>query len=280
LTYTDLSNKPKSKRQQIWRLVSEGKLTPKAIALKVNTTVENVWKEKSLLKSRGGLIVSRSTSQRSSKQSETIVFEPDEQEDRSPVVLQKMKTRKINGLSEHLMDIPQLDSEGLRTLYREFKSGKKPIDILAEHGFHPEVVEIEYRRFIELSERDSDEFLKRLMLNLTQKGHEKEPVWNINIKRLIGVYHQRGYLTNSEILELLAEYTKEKVQEELELLVLDKDRNFPSGFRRLRCAKCNEKLLDVILSDRLPLGKELADKYDGKIRCGLCRQDTTYDDSS
>ena len=70
-------------------------------------------------------------------------------------------------------------------LYREFKSGKKPIDILAEYGFHPEAVEIEYRRFIELSERDNDELLKQLMLNVIQKGYEKEPVRNINIKTLI-----------------------------------------------------------------------------------------------
>jgi len=91
---------------------------------------------------------------------------------------------------------------------------------------------------------------------------------------------QKGYLTNSEILELLAANTKEEVQEELEMLLLDKDRRFPSGFRRLRCGKCGEKMLDVVLCDRLPLGRELVDRYDTKILCGFCRQDTGYDDSS
>ena len=110
-------------------------MAPRDIALRLNTSVENVWKEKSLLKSRAGLIVSRST-QELKKQSEIMLFDPEgEQGDRSSMALQKMKSRKSTGLSDYLIDIPQLDSEGLMTLYGEFKSGKRPIDILAEHGF-------------------------------------------------------------------------------------------------------------------------------------------------
>ncbi len=61
---------------------------------------------------------------------------------------------KSTTLLNDLIDVPQLDSEGLKILYREFKSGKKPIDILAEYGFHPEIVEGEYQRFMQLSIRD------------------------------------------------------------------------------------------------------------------------------
>ena len=126
-------------------------MKPKDIALKLNTSVENVWKEKSLLKLRAGLIVCRSTTQKSKERSEMILYHPKgEHEDESSIVLQKIKSRKSPGLSNYLIDIPQLNSEGLKTLYREFKSRKKPIDILAEHGFHPEAVEIENRRFIVL----------------------------------------------------------------------------------------------------------------------------------
>ena len=156
------------------------------------------------------------------------------------------------------------------TLYREFKSGKKPIDILAEHGFHPEAVEIEYRRFIELSERNNDELLKQIMLNVIQKGYEKEPVRNINIKTLIDRYRQRGYLTINEISELLALYIEEEVRDEIDLTLLDPDRKLPRGFRRLRCRNCNNTLMDVIVHDKLPLGRELVDRYDGKALCPVC----------
>lgn len=243
--------------------------------MRLNTSIENVWKEKSLLKSRAGLILSKSTTQQSKKQSEMILYDPEgERGDRSSTALQQIKQRKSTGLSDYLIDIPQLDSEGLKTLYSEFKSGKKPIDILAEHGFHPEAVEIEYRRFIELGERDSDELLKRIMLNVIQKGYEKEPVRNINIKTLIDLYRQRGYLTNNEVLELLALYTKEEVQQEMDLSLFDPDGRLPRGFRRLRCGNCNETHIDVIVHDKLPLGRELVDKYDGKALCHVCLSET------
>lgn len=254
-------------------------MTPRDIALRLNTSVENVWKEKSLLKSRAGLIVSRSTTHESKKQSEMMLFDSEgEQGDRSSLALQKIKSRKSTGLSDYLIDIPQLDSEGLMILYREFKSGKKPIDILAEYGFHPEAVEIEYRRFIELSERDNDELLKQLMLNVIQKGYEKEPVRNINIKTLIDRYHQRGYLSKNEISELLALYIEAEVQDEIDLSLLDPDRRLPMGFRRLRCSNCNNTHIGVIVHDKLPLGRELVDRYDEKVLCHVCQSEKNSGD--
>lgn len=122
MIHTDLPNKPESKRQQIWRLVSEGH-PPKDIALKLNTSVENVWKEKSLLKSRGGLVVSRSTTQQSKKQNETILFSPGlEQVERNSMELRNVKLRKSAGSMDYLSDIPLLSSDDLRTLYKEFKA--------------------------------------------------------------------------------------------------------------------------------------------------------------
>jgi hypothetical protein len=269
LTYTNLRDKPESKRQQIWQLLSEGNMTPKDIALRLNTTIENVWKEKSLLKLRAGLIVSRRTTQKSKEQSEMIVYHPKgEHEDESSMALQKIKSRKGTGLSNYMIDISQLDSESIMTLYREFKSGKKPIDILAEHGFHPEAVEIEYRRFIELNERDGDELLNRIILNVIQKGYEEEPVRNNNIKTLIDLYRQRGYLTNNEILELLELYNQEEAQSQVELSLLDTWESPPKGFTRLKCGRCNDKIIGVILSEKLY--KQLADRCDGKILCDLC----------
>ena len=254
-------------------------MAPRDIALRLNTSVENVWKEKSLLKSRAGLILSISTTHESKKQSEMMLFDPEgEQGDRSTLALQKIKSRKSTGLSDYLINIPQLDSEGLMILYREFKSGKKPIDILAEYGFHPEAVEIEYRRFIELSERDNDELLKQLMLNVIQKGYEKEPVRNIKIKTLIDRYHQRGYLSKNEISELLALYIEAEVQDEIDLSLLDPDRRLPRGFRRLRCSNCNNTHIGVIVHDKLPLGRELVDRYDEKALCPVCQSEKNSGD--
>jgi hypothetical protein len=270
MIHTDLPNKPESKRQQIWRLVSEGH-SPKDIAARLNTSVENVWKEKSMLKSRGGLVVSRSTTQQSKKQNEMILFSPGlEQVDLNSTELQKVKSRKRSDPTDYLLDIPPLSSDDLKTLYSEFKAKKKPIDIMAEYGFHPEAVEIEYRRFNDLSERDSDELLRSIMLYVSGKGYEKEPAKNSTLKKLIDSYNQKGCLTNMEILELLGQYTKEEVDQRLDLMVFDSTSRLPGGFRRLRCSNCDNTHLDVIVHDKLPLGKEVANKYDGKALCQSC----------
>jgi hypothetical protein len=77
-----------------------------------------------------------------------------------------------------------------------------------------------------LRERDSDELLRRIMLNVIQKNYDKEPIRNVNIKTLIDLYHRRSYLTNNEILELLRLYTEEEAQQEMDLSFLEIG-NFP-----------------------------------------------------
>jgi hypothetical protein len=72
-----------------------------------------------------------------------------------------------------------------------------------------------------LRERDSDELLRRIMLNVIQKNYDKEPIRNVNIKTLIDLYHRRSYLTNNEILELLRLYTEEEAQQEMDLSFLE-----------------------------------------------------------
>jgi hypothetical protein len=199
-----------------------------------------------------------------------IVYHPKgEHEDESSIVLQKIKSRKSPGLTNYLIDIPQLNSEGLKTLYREFKSGKKPIDILAEHGFHPEAVEIEYRRFMGLRERDGDELLNQIILKMIQKGYAKERTRNSNIKTLIDLYRQRGYLTNNEILELLELYAREEAQSEMEVTLLDTFQKLPQGYTRLRCDSCHDEVIGVIVDEKLC--RQLVDKCVGKILCDLCR---------
>jgi hypothetical protein len=200
-----------------------------------------------------------------------LVYRPkgEHEEDESSMALQKVKSRKSTGVGNYMIDIPQLDSENIMTLYREFKSGKKPIDILAEHGFHPEAVEIEYRRFMELNERDIDELLNRIILNMIQKGYEKEPFKNNNIKAQIDLYRQRGYLTNNEILELLELYNQQEVQSDVDLMLLDTFTSPPDGFTRLKCGRCNEEIIGVILREKLL--KQIVDKCDGNILCDLCQ---------
>jgi hypothetical protein len=59
-----------------------------------------------------------------------------------------------------LLNVPQLDTDGLRKLYGELLNGKKAQEIIAEHGFHPELVESKNQRFQRLVENDIDSLQK------------------------------------------------------------------------------------------------------------------------
>jgi hypothetical protein len=250
----------------------DDKLTPDEIALKVDTTRQNVWKEISILRSKGGLAYRKTTAQQSNK-SEMIFFNPGEEQNSAGILgLSKIRHRTPSSVND-LIDVPELDSAGLKILYGEFKSGRKPIDILAEYGYHPEIVEIEYQRFMQFSERDYDDLMKRIILTLKRKGYVDESGRNEKIKAFIQLYRQRGYLTNTEILNLLGLYVQEEVQDKTDLMLIDTGGRLPNGFSRIRCCQCKEMLGDAILSDKLPSGKKPLEEYDEKLLCGACRHD-------
>lgn len=118
------------------KLLSAGNNSTKDIARIVGTTEAYVWKEKSKLKA-SGLLIRRDT--------ELI-----------------SKTSQLNVYTNNsLLNVPQLDQEGLMKLYSQFLVGKKPPEVIAEYGFHPELVESEYQRFVRLAEYDIDSLQKK-----------------------------------------------------------------------------------------------------------------------
>ena len=124
-----------NKKMMTLRLLSEGKYSTKDIARIVGTTEAYVWKEKSKSKTAGLLV-----------RSDTQVIS---------------KTNRLSIYSNNsLLNVPQLDTDGLRKLYGELLNGKKPQEIIAENGFHPELVESENQRFQRLVENDIDSLQK------------------------------------------------------------------------------------------------------------------------
>ena len=127
-----------NKRKMILRLLSEGRYYAKDIARIVGTTKAYVWKEKNKSKT-AGLLVRRDT-QVISKTSQLSIYS-----------------------NNSLLNVPQLDTEGLRKLYGELLNGKKPQEIIAENGFHPELVESENQRFQRLVENEIGFTAKKIL---------------------------------------------------------------------------------------------------------------------
>jgi biotin operon repressor len=190
---TGLSNLPErstSKRKIIRDMLTHDKdYSAHEIAKAVGTTPGNVWKEKSKLKANGLQIGSQSRrrGQVSESKDETIIIPQDGR---------RRATPDIYNYNHHyrFLNIRDLDEDGLKTLYTELKDGKKPVDIIAQHGFHPEVVEKEYQRYSRLNEHNIlGSFQKKIVESLSCIGN----------MTLTSKLEKEGHLSVNEFIELI-----------------------------------------------------------------------------
>jgi transposase len=221
-----------NKREQIIKLLSEGNHSTKNIARIVGTTEAYVWKEKSKLKTRG-LLISRDT--------EVI-----------------SKTSQLNIYSNNtLLSVPQLDTEGLKKLYSEFGIGKKPAEIIAENGFHPELVENEYQRFSRLTEHDVDALQRKFFLDFN-KGLATTN--NNTTKRLVEKYNKEGKLTIDEFITLIKLMLNEKYQVGKDSVIQNITNGIlPDGWKAETCINCNKPIAGTIMDPTKKLRITISD---------------------
>jgi hypothetical protein len=107
------SNRRPSKKERIHKLISEGQYTDEDVARIVGTTIPNVWKEKSTMRKSGVLL--RHRVERSDK---TLLVTS---------AAQGVYATRRNAASieyQELLDIPPIDSEGMKKLYTNIIAGK------------------------------------------------------------------------------------------------------------------------------------------------------------
>jgi hypothetical protein len=209
-----------NKKEQIIKLLSEGNHSTKNIARIVGTTEAYVWKEKSKLKTRG-ILISRDT--------EVI-----------------SKTSQLNIYSNNtLLNLPQLDTEGLKKLYSEFGIGKKPAEIIAQNGFHPEVVENEYQRFSRLTEHDVDALQRKFFVNFNQ---DLVTANNNTTNRLFEKYNKEGKLTIVEFITLIKLMLNEKYQVGKDSVIHNIENGILlDGWKVDSCMNCNQPIIGSIV---------------------------------
>ena len=247
-----LGEKPNNKKEQILDLLAEGKLSVKEIARTVNTTEANVYKERS--KARGLLI------RRKTRSDEMVMMAGD-------VDTSSLPSRRLKSEGNHhypYLNIPDLDGEGIKKLYTEFQAGKKPPEIIADHGFHPEVVEKEYQRFMEMNERDIDVFQNRIISTVIKRPSK-------NTKPLVEKYKTNGFLTDNELSELVRLKLRDDYQLEIDIWGLDEEAYLPKGWSRIRCKNCNKNEVGVILNPTFGIGKHIFEQYNNNYICDICK---------
>jgi biotin operon repressor len=259
VTAIDLPAK-KNKKDRILELASSGNYSTQEIADIVGTTAANVWKEKSKLRASGALVRRRKVEQSTKKMSdETIILSTDE-------------IRKPDNTHYEHMNIAALDNDGLMELYKEFNRGRKPCEIIADHGFHPEVVEKEYHRFLQLNERDPDSLQKAYIPSII-----KYPIDPIDeSEALFSKYKTKGYLNNDDFIKLLKLKSDYDEYHGIHRVAYN-EMVSPYGYKAIRCKNCSRPIPDVIVNINTHIGKEVLESY--KRLCYPCYLKVEDDDT-
>jgi hypothetical protein len=248
-----VGEKPNNKREQIIALLSEGKFSVKDIAKIVHTTEANVYKEKS--KARG-LFIRRKT------RSDEMVMVAGESD--SLVALPSQRLKPVNNNNPYpYLNVPDLDADGVKKLYSEFNVGKKPAAIIADHGFHPEVVEKEYQRFLKMNERDIDVFQNKIISNIIDRPSRIT-------KPLLDKFKTLGFLTEPQLSKLIAIKLREDYENEIDSWRFDKTAYLPRGWSRIKCKVCDEAELGVILNPSSDIGKYIFEQFKDHL-CNECK---------
>jgi hypothetical protein len=274
-----------NKKQRIWALVSDGKYSSDQIASMVGTSKEYVWKETSRCRkstTATGLVLSRKTTQLSKRKDETsILLQGDDQiggNGTKDISVSNSRVRMTPADSFHLDSKPdrflnttKMESEDLKILYGEFKAGKKPVDVIAEYGYNPDVVEFEYQRFMRLSGKDFDALLKYIVIDC-----DKYFAPQGDLRLLIDKYYREGQLQNEDIYDLLMLKREHEWLSRLDLSMIDPTETLPSSVVKLKCSFCNTPIPGALLGATYDIGISIRNQYIN-LGCLRCTDPISFD---
>ncbi len=135
--------------------------------------------------------------------------------------------------------------EELKTLYSGFNAGKRPSDVIADQGYHPDVVEFEYQRFTRLIDRDNYALLKTIIADCEAYSKPAE-----KLILLVKKYYNEVYLSNNDVYELIKLRIEHESQSRLESLMLSSIDSLVEGIVKLKCNVCKKPLPGVLLDSR------------------------------
>jgi hypothetical protein len=255
-----ISNSTTKREQIIKLLLSEGNHSTKNIARMVGTSEAYVYKEKSKLRT-SGLLITRDTEVISRRSHEALSVTT------SPLnrilgaeTLPRGKHLNVQP-SNTLLNVPRLDPEGLKKLYSEFRKGKKPTQIIAENGFHPELVESEYQRFSRFTENDIEVLHRKFFVEFNQELVTSSNNGTIRYS-LVEKYNKEGRLTIEEFVTLIRLMLNEKFQVGRASVIYNMKKGIPpDGWQVVRCMNCNKPITGAIVDLTTEIGTRILNSF-------------------
>jgi len=126
-------------------------------------------------------------------------------------------------------------------LYTEFRLGKRPAQVISEYGFHPELVESEYQRFLRL-ENEYDTYTLQIKFFQTFE-QELLSSKNKEVNLLVEKYRKDGKLVADDFIGLIKMILNEGYIVGKVSAIDDVMNNIPPvGWEAGRCINCNDVL--------------------------------------
>ena len=222
-------------------LDNDKRYSAREIARTVGTSEGNVFKEKSRLKATGILTDQKLSVLSHSIGEETLTLASAES--------RTLVTRYDDG---HLTDLPPLNQEDLKKMYGEFRNGRNPVEVIAENGFSPKLVEYEFGRYCRMNHLNLGTLVYELIKGFNLDTHQSEP--------LIQKIERDGIISDDDIkkwFELVSSSSYSKG----ELSVIERMMNGDSvgKFKPLTCSICHTTMKGAMIDNESEIGRKIRD---------------------
>jgi len=248
-----LPAKKKSKRDKILEMLSQGHDVD-YIASKLKTSKQNVYKEKSNQKSReyGKENFRLRHAIQSKRRSKRI---PDSE-------LGKTQNSILDDNAQYgsYKTLRRPTKKEYSILFTGFLAGKKPEEIISEHGIDPEIVEKEYLRFLKLRGMDILE-LQRSILKMSG-------TYSSDLKLLINKLESGTMLSTEEVMELVNSGCNNYVCK----LISDVTATLPRLIIRPFCSRCDRAIPGILFDITIPNSRRILGEGKGNYLCSDCIQ--------
>jgi hypothetical protein len=230
---------PQTKRQRIRKLIlAEVKLGD--IVNQVGTTLEYVYKERGKMK-REGLLVTQQSLSISNGKREITVFKERPNLVENIDIDRPTQSHRVNDYN-----IAPLDKNDLMTMYEDFQNQKSPLDVIAKHGIHPEIVQREFERFLIMKSRDPYVLQQRLASNISDATPEIQALVDKSSSVL---------LTNDELLSIAKQMNWNSTYLYIRSLLANPALLLPDGLYGVLCMVCKKRLPGLIYDSNTAFGR-------------------------
>jgi hypothetical protein len=246
--------KPKTKSERIKELLDTG-FSPLEVAEKLNTTIDYVYKEKGKLRKKGLLV---------SEQSITLAREGN-----------KLTLVKGQPIDNHLnystlsgedqiygnSDLSPVKRDDLKSMYSCFEKKMDASEVVAFHGFRPDISEKEYNRFLSIKSRDPLEFQRSLISRIQNAPPE---IQSLIDKTRLGIL-----LTNSELHSII-DFKMQVYASQYLLEVVSNPKIPVPGLNRYICRYCHVPQPGVLF-DKTSRPGNLLRIFSSSYICSNCK---------